>query len=112
MYKIFFYLTLFFAISLYGDKLSSLISQIKSAPIEQKRVLINRLKIKLRNLNVSQRTKVIHQLRGNTKHYTHNLQNTKQHQVHTKIHTQQQKVLETFNHSIIDLNDNIRKHSK
>jgi hypothetical protein len=56
-----------------AQSISSLLTQIKTAPISEKRVLINQLKLKLRASNNKQRLDTISKLKNNqySKHNNH-----------------------------------------
>ena len=69
-------LLMFFCFNLlYGDDIADLISHIKSADSSQKRELINKLKIRLRDVNTHERQKIVKQLRHQYHHKNINKQN-------------------------------------
>ena len=76
-----------------GDEISLLISQIKSAPASQKRVLTNQLKQKLRHTNKQTRQNAIEKLRGRNhpKHQRKRVHIIKAHNNSQNLKTQQNK---------------------
>ena len=65
----------------YADDMSSLISQIKNANPSQKRELINKLKLRLRDANAQTRQKIV----KNLKHKYHSKNINKQNGSHKQI---------------------------
>lgn len=89
-YKILFTLLLFTTLS-YADEISTLVSQIKTAPQSQKRALINQLKRKLKSSNMHKRSEVLGSLRGKAQHGAHRQNRTnKKHSSNTPNATKQQ----------------------
>jgi len=89
MFKTF--LVIIFSINLlYGDDISDLITQIQNADVSQKRLLINRLKLKLRDNNNQTREKTLKNLKIKHQHsYIHShthIDNISQHN-HSVKHT-------------------------
>ena len=94
---------LFYFTALNSDEISNLVADIKNADVSQKRVLINKLKLKLRDTNAKDRQKMIKQL----KHGYNSKNITKHNTTHKQLHKNQQK-----NHIAPILHDTSTKKQK
>jgi hypothetical protein len=109
MYKFLVLLYLFISI-LNGSEINDLVSQIKQAPTSQKRVLINQLKLLLRNSNNTQRLNVVNKLKGT--HYSTQHTNKMKINIVNKSHTKQSNQIKNNSHSKIKQTNKIHNNTK
>jgi len=95
MKKIFLFLILNISVLLYGESLDSLIQKIKKAPSSQKRELINKLKLKLRNTNKKHRLSIIKQLKHQKNRLSIHYKSDMIHKVPVKQITHQIKAIKS-----------------
>jgi hypothetical protein len=99
------FLMLFFSLTLHAEEIKSpsiqtLIEQVKTVKVKDRRVLMNQLKIQLREMNKENRQKAMMELKKSFSNKKHKNQTQHKHQTreHKNLHEQQSKHQPKYRH--------------